>query len=957
MNKKAAFFLALLMLSCSLAFAQEHKQEFPINFGLTSPLPDSLLPKSKALPTPAVRRAKTSSAARLEPQANDVWRIAGGWELASDDEVIGMRGSIFDEDYNTSAWYNAVVPGTVLTTLVDAGVYPDPYYGLNNMSIPEDLCRREWWYRIAFPLPEHSGNRTWLRFDGINYRADVWLNRHKLGSIEGAFVQARFDITPYLAPTNVLAVKIYPPYNPGIPHEQSGKSGCGPNGGQLCFDGPTFISSEGWDWIPGIRDRNIGIWQDVFLESTGDVRLEYPRIVTDLPLPDTDYADLSVSVDVVNLADQAKQVVLKGQIGDGISFEHPTSLRPGEHRKVVLTKDLIPALRIGKPRLWWPNGYGKQEMYTMDISVFDGTRCSDKCTVPFGIRELSYELSVFSDTAGELRIDYSPTNDIRNGVIPFTSVPARETSEKDVVIARLLPSTDISQLSVIGQDGTAPYLVIRCNGKRIFCRGGNWGMDDGMKRVSRERLEPAFRLHREAGFNMVRNWTGENTEDLFYTLCDEYGMLVWNDFWLSTEGFNQNVNDEVLFARNAREVVKRFRNHPSIAVWCPRNEGYAPTSLNRMLVDIIAEEDGTRHYNPNSRYMNLRPSGPWQHRADISDYHTRIAHGFSTELGTPSVPTAETMEKFIPESERWPISDTWNYHDLHGGLPEYCSAIDSMYGESSSMSEFCKKAQMVNYDSYRAMFESWNSRLWNSCTGLLLWMTHPAWPSLEWQTYSWDFETHGSFFGSKKACEPVHIQRNPHDGKVMVLNLSPLAMQQLTAVAARYTLSGKQLFRKEIKIKDIPSNTLQHVFTLTPLTGEDIIIERLEIYQHGRLVSRNDYLVQSANRFHALNDLPSPMLKARIRANGKERKEIEIVNTGSSAAIALKFNVRRRDTGEAVLPAYFSEGYLHLLPGEKYRLTVDCADFTNTVLSAEGYNLNRQQILELNSHSAGGPTD
>ena len=191
----------------------------------------------------------------------------------------------------------------------------------------------------------------------------------------------------------------------------------------------------------------------------------------------------------------------------------------------------------------------------------------------------------------------------------------------------------------------------------------------------------------------------------------------------------------------------------------------------------------------------------------------------------------------------------------------------------------------------------------------------------------------------------------------MVLNLSPLAMQQLTAVAARYTLSGKQLFRKEIKIKDIPSNTLQHVFTLTPLTGEDIIIERLEIYQHGRLVSRNDYLVQSANRFRALNDLPAATLKARIRANEKERKEIEIVNTGSSAAIALKFNVRRRDTGEAVLPAYFSEGYLHLLPGEKYRLTVDCADFTNTVLSAEGYNLNRQQILELNSHSAGGPTD
>lgn len=928
-----------------LTFAQEHAQEFPINFGLTSALPDSMLPTSKAATSSVVRKAKTEAVTRLEPQTQNDWRITGGWELAEADAVVAASGSIFDMDYDTSLWFNAVVPGTVLTTLVDAGLYPDPYYGLNNMAIPEDLCRKEWWYRTAFTRPDAHEGKMWIIFDGINYRADVWLNRHKLGTISGAFVQRRFDVTDLLNECNVLAVKIYPPYNPGIPHEQSGRSGCGPNGGQLCFDGPTFISSEGWDWIPGIRDRNIGIWQDVHLKLTGEVSAENPQIITDLPLPSTAYADLTVALDLTNHAAKPKQLTLKGEMDGNIRFEHSLTLAPGEEKTVRLTPEQVPALRIEKPRLWWPNGYGAQEMYSMKLSVMDGDRCSDALTIPFGIRELSYELSVWKEGQGVLRIDYSPTNDMQQGTIPFTSVPARDTEEYQVVIAQMLPETDITRLRLIEPDGAAPYLVIRCNGRRIFCRGGNWGMDDGMKRVSRDRLEPAFRLHQEAGFNMVRNWTGESTEELFYTLCDQYGMLVWNDFWLSTEGFNQNVNDEALFAENARQVVRRFRNHPSIAVWCPRNEGYAPTSLNRRLVEIIAQEDGTRHYNPNSRYMNLRPSGPWQHRPDIADYYTQIAGGFSTELGVPSVPTSETMEKFIPASERWPISDTWNYHDLHGGLPEYCNAIDTMYGPSTSMAEFCKKAQMVNYDRYRAMFEAWNSRLWHSTSGLLLWMTHPAWPSLEWQTYSWDFETHAAYFGSRKACEPMHIQRNPHDGRVMIVNISPNEIPQATAVATRYTLGGKQLSRQEAKLKHIPANETSEAFTLAPYSDENCIIERMELYVGNHLLSRNDYLTAASGRFQELNQLPQATLKARQRKAQDGRMTVEVENSGACTAVSVKFNVRRRDTGEAVLPAYISDGYIHLLPGEKRLITIDCASLDGTALYAEGYNVARQQLI------------
>ena len=293
--KTIAMMLTLGIAAGGEAPAQQAAPLNPTNFGLVSPQPQSELPHSATPPQQAVRKPKRPAQARLVPSGADSWVLSDGWELAQTDRLVGSDGSLFDSAYDTSAWYNAVVPGTVLTSLVEAGVYPDPYYGLNNLSIPDSLCRTEWWYRIRFPQPRDvAGHRVWLRFDGINYRADVWLNGRKAGTVDGAFTRGVFDVTGFFSAENVLAVKIRPPHNPGIPHEQSKAAGRGPNGGQLCLDGPTFISSEGWDWIPGIRDRNIGIWQDVTLEFTGDVTLADPQVITDLPLPDTSYADLTI---------------------------------------------------------------------------------------------------------------------------------------------------------------------------------------------------------------------------------------------------------------------------------------------------------------------------------------------------------------------------------------------------------------------------------------------------------------------------------------------------------------------------------------------------------------------------------------------------------------------------------------------------------------------------------------
>ncbi|MDP4226595.1 MAG: glycoside hydrolase family 2 TIM barrel-domain containing protein, partial [Bacteroidota bacterium] len=604
-----------------------------LNFGLTSPQDASTLPKSSVVAEKSVLKSKQKSITILEPVQDNEWIIKNGWELAEGSKVIAANEGLFKPEFNTSGWYNATVPGTVLTTLVNQGVYPDPYYGLNNLSIPDSLCRMDWWYRTTFKLPAGNADKNvWLLINGINYSADIWLNGKELGSIRGAFIRGEFDATKLInrKGDNILAIHILPPPNPGIPQEESPSAGQGPNGGQLCMDGPTFISSEGWDWVPGIRDRNIGIWQDVRIRLTGDVTINDPQVITDLPLPDTTKADLTIKAELSNTGIKDQRVKVTGSVGD-ISFDQIVTLNPGEHKPVVFSADQFPQLQIKNPRLWWPNGYGRQELYTLKLSVSkDDKEESDFKMVRFGIRELSYELTLDLPGMNNYRAEFNPVSALKDGKPLFDNINRRDVGS-GVQIPKLRNGADLSLLTELKDKNMGPYLVIKVNGKRIFCKGGNWGMDDAMKNSSREHLEPYFKLHKEANFNMVRNWTGESTEEVFYDLCDEYGLLVWNDFWLSTEHYNLNVNDNNLFLANALDVIRRFRNHPSIAIWCPRNEGYAPQYIEERLAEMIAKEDGTRYYQPNSRYMNLKPSGPWNYFKDPANYYRYYAKGFNTE--------------------------------------------------------------------------------------------------------------------------------------------------------------------------------------------------------------------------------------------------------------------------------------------------------------------------------------
>lgn len=924
--------------------------------GLRQIQPESQMPKGKARFQTSQRKAKQPAVTKLVPTQQNEWIISNGWELGESTKVIESEKSIFSSDFNTIDWYNAVVPGTVLTTLVEQGVYPEPSYGLNNLSIPDTLCRMDWWYRTTFDLPENSANkRKRLLFDGINYRAEVFLNGKKLGNIEGAFIRGEFDITSIAKNTgNVLAVLIHPPYNPGISHEQSMIAGQGLNGGQLSLDGPTFIASMGWDWIPGIRDRNIGLWQDVKLRIGGDVVISDPHVITNLPLPDTTQAKITLLTPIKNLTSKTVNGSVSARF-KGVNVSMNYILQPYEEKTLTFSPDDYKELNIKNPKLWWPNGYGTPNLYDLEIEAKTNNDFSDLKKLRFGIREMSYELMVNSKDKGNHRVAYTPV-DADNGGKPIFNY------EKVILVGdpkqnRTIPTLNegvveskvFEQLS--NEDPVGQFLVFRVNGKRIFIKGGTFGMDEMMKRISREKLDPYFKLHKDANFNLIRNWTGENTEELFYELADEYGMLVWNDFWITTDD-TVDPNDHVLFVKNATDVVRRFRTHPSIAIWCPRNEGYAPEGMGSQLSSMIAKEDPTRHYHGNSRFLNAINSGPYGYFKDQSRYFTQIADGFNTEFGAQAIPTANTISKFIAPEDLWPINDVWAYHDLHHTthfFNDFMAAVDS-YGKSNSMEEFSRKAQMVTYDTWRAMIEAWNSKMWNNTTGLILWMSHPSWPSMTWQTYTYDYETPGSYFGAKKAQEALHIQMNLPDNKVIILNNTAIDRKDLSVTVTYYDINGSQCYKQSEKFS-APANAKTECFVPKSINKDlpELRLVRLEIRdKKGVIVSRNDYWKNWGHLElnQALNTLDKVKLNVVLKIANKigAKTIVEVSNPTKSIATAIKLNAVCKKSGEIILPAYFSDGYFNLLPGEKRQIELELPD--NKVdfsIQTDGYNIISQR--------------
>lgn len=839
----------------------------------------ALLQRAVLLAVFACAGASSSAWAAPAPALPPPMSLNAGWQLQDTAKVSADGAAVSQAAYKPAGWYRATVPGTVLTSLVNDGVYPEPLYGENNRpdKIPESLCRTAYWYRTRFVVPRvYAGRRILLNFDGINYAAEVWVNGAQVGTIRGAFARGVFDITgaAHRAGQNILAVRILPPPNPGMPIEQTQARGVGPNGGVLAKDGPTFLCTIGWDWIPGIRDRDMGLWQGVSLSAVGPVALRDPVVNSDLPLPRTDTADLTVQATLTNATAKAQAGVLTGIAEGGIAFKTPVTLAAGETRVVTVTPADTPALRVRHPRLWWPNGYGPQNLYTMRLAFAQDGVVSDAGRVSFGIRKIAYAV----------------------------------------------PGSDNLTLSV--------------NGVPVVAKGGDWGMDEAMKRIPRSRLEAQIRLHKLANYTIIRNWVGQSTSEDFYDMCDRYGILVWDEFFQPNPGDGPNAADVALYLANVREKILRFRGHPCIALWCGRNEGNPPPEIDRGIQALMTELDPGRLYQRSSTEgRGVHSSGPYYWRAPREFYS--VDAPFKTEIGSVSIPTLEAVHAMMPRKDWETVNDDWAEHDMAAGAQRgdtYPVVLGERYGHEADLADFVRKGQLADYEAFRAMYEGRFAKLFHPVTGVITWMSNPAQPSFVWQLYSYDLEPNASLFGARKACEPVHVMMNQDDWHLMVVNNTPRPLTGMTAHVAVYDQDGSLRYEHDDAVSADPSATTDLGEIAFPSGLSPVHFVKLELRDSRKaLVSDNFYWradPAQPDDFTALSALPTVALdvKAARRARAADcLLDVTLRNPAKSVALMAHLQLRRAKSGLRVLPVYYSDNYISLLPGESKTVTVEAA--------------------------------
>ena len=819
--------------------------------------------------------------AKEQPAAKDgrLDLVGGKWKIQRASLVEEAPEAISTSGYKDDNWLTATVPGTALVSYLNAGAIPDPDYSDNQTQISDSFFDSDFWYRDEFELPEDfAGKRLTLNFDGINWKADVYVNGTAAGRIEGAFIRGRFDVTELLHPgTNSLAVKIIKNAHPGTIKEQTALS-TDSNGGILGADNPTFHATVGWDWIPTIRGRDIGIWNDVYLTATGDVTIEDPFVRSEVDGPDCKLAKVFIETTLKNSGAQTVSGTLKGTFGP-LPFSEEVTLAPGEEKLVT-----FPALELENPQLWWPAGYGEPYLYDVALSFETGGGQSHSVAFKSGVRQMTY------DTLGG-------------------------------------------------------RLSIYVNGRRFVGRGGNWGFAESNLRYRAREYDAAIRYHADMNFTMIRNWVGQVGDEEFYEACDRHGVMVWQDFWLANPWDGPDPYDEPMFLANAEDYIKRIRNHASIGLYCGRNEGMPPATLDKALDDLTSELHPGLCYIPHSAAGVVSGGGPYR-ALPVKNYFHLYGHDrMHSERGMPNVMNYENLIKAIPEDKVWPQSSLWGLHDYTLESAQHCSTFNEMlekgFGPAADAREFTSLAQWINYDGYRAIFEGRSEHR----RGMILWMSHACWPSMVWQTYDYYFEPTGAYFGCKKANEPLHIQYNSFTGNVEVVNLSAGNGRKATARAEVLTISGEQAWSNEIEVNSDEDTTVICFPVEVPEDITDVYYIRLSLMENGAAVSENFYWQgKEEGNYTALRALDKAKvdMKASMSKDGEVWKsEVTLTNNSSTPALMLRLKACHKD-GSLITPVIYSDNYIFLMPSESRTLDVEVKDFDSKGaprFELEGFNL------------------
>ncbi|WDF56636.1 glycoside hydrolase family 2 protein [Mucilaginibacter sp. KACC 22063] len=910
-----------------------------------------LLPFSLNAQSPGVKQIKLSS-----------------FQLQSSALISAKGSELSSASYHSPVyWFPVKVPSTVLTGLVANHIYPDPYHGMNNMYIPDasddfnkqynleqyshlageaNPWKKPYWYRTTFTVPAGDKGKTFqLIFKGINYRAAVWVNGKQAADstqMAGMFAEYSLDVTKQVkaGQTNALAVKIYPLDYPGLPDKEQ-LDAMGPfylNGGPTGDIGKnvTMLCSVGWDWIPPVRDRNMGIWQPVYLRTTGGVTIAHPKLVTDLPkLPDTSVAKLSLKLTLDNHAASLSKgklmVTIKPEnfAGKSVQFTQAVSVSGSSSAGVSLNADKISQLLISKPHLWWPNGYGRANLYRIRLQYADARGIADDTTFVFGIRTVS------------------------------------------------------TKATTVNEYVRREFFV---NGQRVHLNGGAWVPDMMVNRDS-ARYDYEMHLCRNANVNLVRIWGGGVTPpDAFWNAADKYGLMVWSDFWITgdTQGEFKGSPDYPLeskvFINNVVSTILRVRNHPSLLVWTGGNEGHARKELYYAMRNNVIQLDGTRPFIPCSSGHAHLPAdwdkswpdnmdagvysgGPYAWK-DPKEYYklADLQHDwvFKDETGIPSQPPYTTLPKIIPnltwdKKLPFPLNNSWGYHDAAEGAAMYSKYYEEMaerYGQPTDIVEFSDKMQLMNWVGYQGIFEAAGSRL-TETGGIMLWKLNAAFPSVAWQIYDWYLEPNAGYYAMQNAVEPVHIQLNQNDSTVAVINRTHHATGMLSADAAVYDINSRLVKNIHLEHLGLAKEGVQKVIPLKDVLaaqkGVSFVVLNLR-NAAGKVVSHNTYWMAPNNDLTPLNKMKQTQVTAKVLKGikGVTQNAWTVQLTNNTNQIAFFVRPQLIKNGEEVMPSYWSASYFTLAPHETITINVSAPvaklGIANPTILVDGWNVEKQTL-------------
>jgi exo-1,4-beta-D-glucosaminidase len=817
-----------------------------------------------------------------------------GWLLQSSAKVgtDGMR--ISSLSYRPRGWYRATAPSTVVGALVENGTFKNPFYGMNLRKLPgmtypiganfvhtamdpSSPYAVPWWYRTSFKVPAAMrGKHVTLQFDGINYRANIWLNGKRLADssqIAGTYRRYELDAGNALSPsgTNVLAVEVWAPTPPDLQ--------------------TTWV-----DWNPSPADKDMGLWQPVWLAATSDVDIRYPQVVSRVDTATLKSADLDVYAPVHNVSSRTVTGTLRGRIGS-TSFSRDITLAPGDSAVVHFGVDSFPQLHLANAQLWWPAGlaeFGKPVLHDLDVAFVENGKVSDQQHVRFGIRQVTSEMTPTGAT------------------------------------------------------------LFRVNGKRIVVRGGGWAPDMFFRpQPARQSAQLAYAL--DMHLNTVR-LEGNYEDDGFWQRTDSLGVLVMTG-WVCCEAFEEwpkwGPEQHAIAGASLRDQIQRLRAHPSALVWLNGSDNPPPADVEQMYLDIERLE---RWPNPTLSSASAKPAqysgasgvkmtGPYDWVPPsywLQDATHGGGWGYNTETSPgAAVPPIESIRRMMPARDvKWPLDSLWLFHAAGGQfthlLDRFNTAVSTRFGAPTSAEEYTTTSQLMTYEGERAMFEAYRRNKYTS-TGVIQWMLNNAWPSIYWHLFDWYLRPAGGYFGAKKANEPVHVLYSYDDRSIAIVNARHTAVAGAHLRARVMGIDGTVLSTRDTTL-DIPADSSMKLFALAEpagINGAYFTDLRLTTAD-GKALSTNLYWlstrpdvladtstwymtpVKSFADFTALKTMPAGRLKAtakftRSGQNGVAR--VTLTNPGKTLAFFVRLQVTGSD-GEEALPVFWDDNYVSLLPGE-----------------------------------------